>query len=290
LANIPDTPNPVGEATPHRSSPPKWPILILVGLGIFIPAQFWRQTWFGRPMTNAQIRQALGQTEKPRKIQHALDQLSRRIQQDPKAAAVFHEPIVSLAPHPQTAIRAMAAWVMGEDNRSERFRLTLIKLLEDPEPVVRYNAALALSRFNEPQARPVLLAMLQPYPLQAPCDGTVKSILPAGDSVSEGSTVARFQVKDGIEQEILSPLSGWMDRSNVSPGATIETGHLIGTVRPEPKQILSTLQALYLIGKPEDLPAVTPYTEDTHRYPPAVASQARLTAEALRSRAAGVGR
>jgi hypothetical protein len=283
LANIPDT------TDSHRPSPPKWPILLLIGLGIFIPAQFWRQTWFGRPMTDAQIREALGQTKKLRKIQHALEQLSRRIEQDPKAAAAFHEPIASLASHPETAIRAMTAWVMGEDNQSDRFRQTLARMLEDPEPIVRYNAALGLSRFDDPRARPVLRAMLRPYPLESPCGGTVASILPAGEPLSEGSTVARLRQEDGSERKILSPLSGRVDRPDVTVETTVKTGDPIATIRPEPKQLLAALQALYLVGRADDLPAVEPHTQASPERHPSIAEQARLTAEALRSRAARTG-
>src|SRR5271167_96600 len=45
-----------------------------------MPFLFWNATWFGRPLTDAQISKALADRSHPREIQHVLTQLEARIE------------------------------------------------------------------------------------------------------------------------------------------------------------------------------------------------------------------
>ena len=49
---------------------------------------------------------------------------------------------------------------MGQDHRYQPFHEALLKLVNDPEPMVRRNAALGLTNFEDPAALPVLLQPL----------------------------------------------------------------------------------------------------------------------------------
>src|SRR5256885_4099258 len=48
---------------------------------VLMPFIFWRSTWFGRPLSDAEITQYLRDDTKPRHIQHALVQIGERIAQ-----------------------------------------------------------------------------------------------------------------------------------------------------------------------------------------------------------------
>ncbi len=74
---------------------------------------------------------------------------------------------------------------MGFDNQSQEFHQALLKLVQDQEPIVRRNAALALVRFNDASGREELSSVLRPYAVKAPVDGVVAS------SLQEGATMAR---------------------------------------------------------------------------------------------------
>src|SRR3989454_11476435 len=59
----------------------RWLYLILATglLFVLMPFLFWQSTWFGRPLTVAQIENSLADREHPRKIQHALSQIAHRL-------------------------------------------------------------------------------------------------------------------------------------------------------------------------------------------------------------------
>ena len=147
------------------------PILILAIL--FVVASFltWYFTWFGRDLSDADISKYLLDDKHPRHVQHALLQIEQRIEHGDKSAKQWYPQIITLAGSPETEFRLTAAWVMGADNSSEEFHDSLKKLLADPESIVRRNAALGLVRFNDQSGRPELLAMLQPFTVNAPAAG-----------------------------------------------------------------------------------------------------------------------
>src|ERR1035437_5314878 len=141
------------------------PRLILVAIAVacvIVPYLTWRQTWFGRRLSQAEVGQYLGDEQHPRKIQHALTFLGEQMARADPSARVWYPGIVQAAHRPSVEIRTLAAWTMGQDNQSDILHRALLVLLDDPEVLVRRNAALALVRFGDAQGRRELTAILRP--------------------------------------------------------------------------------------------------------------------------------
>src|SRR5437867_781748 len=185
-----------------------WPLIILAALFIIVPFLTWYGTWFGRNLSDEDIAKYLADEKNPRHIQHALTQVETRIEKGDPSAKNFYPQIVSLTGSPFAEIRKTAAWVMGQDNRSEEFHRALLKLLSDSEPLVRRNAALQLVRFGDASGRPELRAMLQPFEVKSPMTGTVVSILGQGSNIRAGALLARIRDTSHAIQEFRSPLDG----------------------------------------------------------------------------------
>jgi len=134
------------------------PVLLVV-----VTFLFWYQTWFGRRLTESELREYLEDTSVSHKTQHALTQVVTEIvQHDPAVKRVYPQ-IVGLAGNKEPGLRAMAAWVMGQDNKSQEFHTALLKLVGDAEPAVRWNAALGLARFGDAAGEPQLRSMLHTH-------------------------------------------------------------------------------------------------------------------------------
>src|SRR5208282_576888 len=271
------TPTPPPVPQPHAAAAPQpspkrgmhpratLAILILACLFVFMPFLFWRASWFGAPMTAQEITEALAPGAEPRKIQHALAQLSSRMDRSDPAARQWYPAVIAEAKHPDSQIRLTAAWVMGRDNSAPEFHQALLPLLADPDPMVRVNAALSLVRFADSSGRPQLVALLQPYTVLAPpsdhlvdgfSGGTLRQRLKVGDAVRPGTMVARLivswheQVSAPEEvKEVRSPVPGILVRWLQPTGATVLGSQPLGTPSPDPQSAWEALRALYLIGQ-----------------------------------------
>ena len=84
-------------------------------------------------------------------------------------------------------------------------------------------------------------------------------------------------------EEIRSPIPGRI-RSVAGTGANIAAGAEIAVVDPSTEQVWEALRALYLIGQPDDLPAILPYERDLPDISNDVRQQALETEKAIRSR------
>ena len=190
------------EATPLQpAAPPPRPggtvIIVVPVLLVVITFLFWYQTWFGRPLRDQEMANYLSDFSAPHKTQHALSQLAERIARGDAAARRWYPQIVRLSGSSELGLRLMAAWVMGQDNKSPEFHQALRKLVEDPEAMVRWNAALALTRFDDAAGEPQLRLMLRECIVRAPQAGTVSLRVKEGESVKSRELVARIQVTDG---------------------------------------------------------------------------------------------
>src|ERR1035438_5751720 len=143
-------------------------ITVFALLLVLFPFLFWYGTWFGRKLTDSQISEYLADRAKPRHAQHALVQVGERMARRDPTAARWYPQVVQLAASPLIELRQTAAWIMGQDHTYAPFHEALVKLTTDPQPMVRRNAALALSNFGDPAARPELMAMLRPYTIVSP--------------------------------------------------------------------------------------------------------------------------
>jgi hypothetical protein len=247
---------------------------------VLVPFLFWRGTWFGRPLTDREIDEYIKDEKKPRHVQHALVQISQRIERGDRSTQRWYFRITELAGSPVLELRITSAWVMGQDNTSEPFHATLRGMLQDREIIVWRNAALSLARFGDAAGRHELLAMLRPFILQSPAEGILRYRLQVGQSADRGTLLARAG-----ENEIRSPLPGKLQRKVAVDGAHVKPGDEILWLVPNPDHVWEALRALYLIGTSEDLPDVEKYLNPPAQWPARIAEQAKLTASQIRKRA-----
>jgi len=251
---------------------------------VLMPFLFWRSTWFGRRLSDAELNQYLHDTQKPRHIQHALVQIGERISsRDPQASRWYPE-LVRLSSYPVEEIRATDAWVMGQDVSRPEFHQALLHLLNDPSGNVRGNAALALVRFGDASGRPQLVEMLKPATLAAPEAGTIVDGAKPGTAVRQGGTVSKL-ASNGRIVEIRSPLTGRVAFA-AARGAQVAAGSEIARVEPSTEQVWEALRALFVVGQLDDLSAVRPYERSTPEMPERVREQAAATEHAILQRAA----
>jgi hypothetical protein len=251
---------------------------------VLMPFLFWWNTWFGRQLSDKQLSYYLNDDKHPRHIQHALVQLGQRMSQHGASSARWYPDMVRLASYPVEEVRNTDAWVMGQDTSGTGFHETLAKMLNDPSPMVRGNAALSLVRFGDAAGRPQIVALLQPCTIVAPTGGLVTDTDKVGTSVHQGGLVAKLQ--DGQHTtEVRSPISGRIHTLSVTTGARVEPGAEVATIDPGTEQVWEALRALYLIGQPDDLPAIRPYDRELPEIPDRLRQQALLTEKAIRDRA-----
>jgi hypothetical protein len=217
-------------------------------------------------------------------VQHALLQIQQRIERGDKSAKQWYSQIVTLAANPEAEFRLTVAWLMGADNTSEEFHSALNKLLQDPEPLVRRNAALALVRFNDAGGRPELVAILQPFTVNAPASGLLVSSLSTGAPISRGTLLGRIQAANSEIIEIRSPLFGKVERILVQNGANVSQGEAILTIRSDEQSIWEALRGLSVIGQAEDLSLIERYASGSEPVSDRTKQQATLTANAIKTR------
>ncbi|MGC2368422.1 MAG: hypothetical protein WA474_05100, partial [Candidatus Sulfotelmatobacter sp.] len=138
-----------------------------------MPFLFWWNTWFGRKLSDQQLNEYLHDTKKPRHIQQALVQVGERITRHDATAKQWYPELVRLAADPVEEVRNTDAWVMGQDTTGAGFHEALLKMLDDPSPMVRGNAALSLVRFGDATGHPQIVALLEPARITSPQSGRI---------------------------------------------------------------------------------------------------------------------
>jgi len=264
----------------RRAPASKWILLLAV---LFVVATFlaWYFTWFGRELSDADISKYLNDVNNPRHVQHALNQIQDRIERGDGSAKQWYPQLITLSGNPETEFRLVTAWVMGFDNKSPEFHEALKKLVQDQEPLVRRNAALALVRFNDPSGRGEVLAMLSPYPVKAPVGGVIASSLKEESQVARGTLLARIQEPDGTVTELRSPLPGRINKMFKTNGAQVSAGDEVLSLNSDEASVYEALRALTIIGTKEDVPVVQSYTSSPSKR---IKEQADLTAKILQNR------
>jgi hypothetical protein len=266
-------------------SPRNTAIVIVPILLVLITFLFWYQTWFGRGLSDQEMALDLADTSVPHKTQHALAQLSDRMARGDPTVKRWYPQLLALSQSKESQLRLEAAWAMGQDNHSEEFHQALRKLIDDPVPLVRWNAALALVRFGDAAAEPQLRTMLQPFTLGAPAPGTIKFRLKEQDGVRNGTIIARVRPAESDQQrDVLSPLGGTIARWLVKEGATVTAGDAVVVIDPDEGQVVESLHALYLVGQPQDLDDVEHFVRGAPNMSERVRQQAEATAQAIRQR------
>jgi hypothetical protein len=278
----------------HPDAKPRMPlrtriIFFLVAWAIVLmPFYFWRSTWFGRELTDAQTTEYLHDDAKPRHIQHALVQVGNRIvnRNDPKNKNVqqWYPDLVRLAADPVEEIRSTDAWVMGQDPSRPEFHQALLGMLADRAVLVRYNAALSLVSFGDATGRPQIAAMLRPLEMTAPLAGRVVARAKPGDAINHATVLMRIE---GAQEttDVRSPIVGRVRAMLVNDGQEVKSGDKIAVLEPGVEQAWEALRALYLVGTLEDLDLVREYKKQSPDYPDRVRQQAELAEQAIVERA-----
>jgi len=248
-----------------------------------MPFLFWWNTWFGRKLSDQQLTEYLHDTKKPRHIQQALVQVGERITRQDAAAKQWYPDLIRLASDPVEEVRNTDAWVMGQDTSVSGFHETLLTLLSDPSQMVRGNAALSLVRFGDATGRPQILALLQPAKIVSPESGRIIDADRPGTAIHQGGLIAKLEFGNKQIAEIRSPIPGRI-RSVSGTGANISAGTEMAVIDPANDQVWEALRALYLIGQPDDLPAIRPYERDLPDISHDVRQQAAETEQAIQKR------
>jgi len=287
----PETPS----SSPHHkmSARNRALIFLTAWLIVLMPLLFWWNTWFGRRLPDSQITEYLQDDKHPRHIQHALIQLGERMGRHDAAAAHWYPELILLASNAVEEVRNTDAWVMGQDTAIPAFHEALLKMLQDSSLMVRGNAALSLVRFGDATGRPQIIALLQPATIVAPFAGRVTDSDKVGTAIHQGGLIAKIMVDPSVEAsqselrpiELRSPIAGRIRTLSAAPGSHVAAGAEVATIAPADEQAWEALRALYLIGQPDDLPAIRPYQRELPEISDRLRQQALLAEKSIRERA-----
>jgi hypothetical protein len=272
---------------PKRSMSRTQKILFFVTgwLIVLMPFLFWWNTWFGRHLSDQQLTEYLHDQKKPRHMQHALVQLGDRMSRNDTAAKQWYPDLLQLSTNSVEEVRNTDAWVMGQDKKGAGFHEALLKMLQDPSPMVRGNAALSLVRFGDASGRSQIVALLQPAQIMAPANGKIIDADRPGTAIHQGGLISKLaSTQSSTPIEIRSPIPGRI-RSAAQAGATVASGVEIAVIDPATEQVWEALRALYIVGQPDDLAAVLPYERDLPNISNDIRQQAVETEKAIRDRA-----
>jgi biotin carboxyl carrier protein len=267
-------------ASSKRPGPKAYLLITLFAvLLVLFPFLFWYYTWFGRRLSARDLDEYFADKSHPRHAQHALVQLSDRLARHENVSR-WYPSVIQQVSSPNLELRETAAWVMGQDPSYAPFHEALLKLVHDPEPMVRRNAATALAAFGDATAREELDEMLRPYSVRAPVAGKLKYRLKLGDYVNPGTLVGHIG-----DAEIRSAVPGEVRSLDRQDGDTVNVGDGLADLSADPNHVWEALRGLYLVGQSPDLEEVQRYTRPVPGMPDRVVQQAQSTAEAIQTRA-----
>ena len=273
---------PRSEIVARQRRPSNIWLIIVAALFIIVPFLTWYGTWFGRALSDEEIAKYLADEQSPRHIQHALLQVEEKIERGDPSAKKFYPGIIASSKSPVSEVRKTAAWVMGQDNKSDEFHRVLVDLLKDSEPLVRRNAALQLVRFGDASGRSELRAMLGAFEAKSPISGSVVSLLARGATIKSGGLLARIRDVSGNVQEFRSPVDGAINSLAVKEGDAVVVGQTVAWLTPDRATINDALRALAYVGTKDDLPLIESCVQSDASAE--TVQQATLTAKAVRDR------
>ena len=262
---------------------PSLPLVVGTVLFALMPYLVWHQTWFGRRLSDDELGRYLVDTGHSRHIQHALYQVAERMDRGDPSVAAWYPRMIDASRNPQIEVRTVAAWAMGHDSRSERLHSALLTMLHDPEPLVRWNAALALVRLGDSRGHDEVAGVLQPHSVTAGRAGTLTMRVRVAQEVERGTVLAVVRTPGGQETEVRSPFPGRVEAVPAPTGSHVETATPVAAVRAGEDETWEALRGLYYIGRQGDLGIVEAAERDpalTER----IRRQATITASAIRSR------
>jgi len=259
--------------------------LILVAILLVctvLPSMFWHDVWFGRSLDDQELAEYLTDEASPRRVQHALAQLGERMDRSEEFPDAWYQRVLELTQHEQVEIRTLSAWIMGKGTDQSVFRQKLLQMLDDPQPLVRRNAALSLVRFGDSSGRSELQAMLSSFVVESPFEGKLSFLVEKKDWANSGSDIARITTEVGVE-DVVAPVSGQVESRLVSDDSQVKGGAKLLVLLPDPEHVWESLRALYLVGTAEDLPLVESLRQRTE-YGETLKRQIESTREAILGR------
>ena len=214
--SLPENPAAQPAPSPHgMSARTRFLVYLTAWLIVLLPFLFWWNTWFGRRLSDQQITEYLQDEKHPRHIQHALVQIGERIAHHDAGAVRWYPELIRLVGDGVEEVRNTDAWVMGQDTAGAGFHETLLRMLQDPWPMVRGNAALSLVRFGDASGREQIVALLQPARVLAPIAGRVMDTARAGTAIHQGGLIAKLQ--PATPTAGYSPKTAWPSLSLMRP-------------------------------------------------------------------------
>ncbi|MFQ5506648.1 MAG: HEAT repeat domain-containing protein [Planctomycetota bacterium] len=277
-------------------------ILVPVVLAVvLLPCLFLYSTCYARKLSDDEIERRLlaaesaelptsaGRKERGevlRHAQHALEQVSKRLEAGQDISR-FRPAILALTRHEEAVMRRTVVWLMGWDRQNPEFQQAFKRMLGDPDPQVRYNAALRLSAVREggmTLARPVLHAALRPLEVRVTSSGRIREALSVGDKVLEGAALARLETSEGGIVSVAAPLSGRLSGRRAGPGAWLARGDVLCSLLPNSAQVREVMKALYYFGDLADLDAIRPLARGSEPYGSELQEEARRVVEAIKTR------
>ena len=254
-------------------------ITLFALLMVLFPFLFWYYTWFGRKLSDRDLDQYFADKSKPRHAQHALVQVGERLAHRQNVSHWYPD-VIEQASSPNLELRETAAWIMGQDRTYAPFHEALLRLLHDPQPLVRRNAALSLALFGDAAGRPELVAMLRPFTIRATAGGKLKYRLKLGDYVNPGTLIGRVG-----ETEVRSAVPGEVRALDRSDGASVQPGDPLADLAAAPDHVREALRGLFLVGEPADLEDVQRFARPAAGIPEDIMRQANYTAGQIQNRA-----
>jgi hypothetical protein len=267
----------------RKRTPGSGPILILAALFVVATFLAWYFTWFGRELSDADISKYLADEKNPRHVQHALVQIQQRMERGDPGAKNWYPQLITLSGSAETEFRLTVAWLMGFDNNVPQFHEMLRKLLQDSEPLVRRNAALALVRFNDSRGSKELTLILEPYAVTAPASGVVASSLQEGATVARTTLLARIRQPDGAIVEVRSPMPGRIHKILKTNGAQVAQGDEVLSLNADENSVWEALRGLAIVGAYYDVPTIEIYAASSG-VSAKIRDQAALTVKAINAR------
>jgi len=283
-ANNAGSPNGTPAPAPRKRISPLL-IGILIIASILVPLVFWQGTWFGSQLSDDQLAKYLADRDNPRHVQHALVQLTERIDKHDPNVTRFYPALLALVDHPRAEVRSTLAWTMGWSPEADGFHDALRTLLTDYAPLVRRNAALSLSKVPDPACRPVLHAMLEPYAVTATVAGELTDLPPKDRPVKAHSHLATITPPDAASVKVYAPLDGRILKVEAANGSPVAIGDVLCTLAPGEKDLREALRAFALVGTAEDLDAIRAALNRTYATKGA-AEQGEITIKLIEKRSA----
>ncbi|MBV8206855.1 MAG: hypothetical protein JO041_08675 [Acidobacteria bacterium] len=258
-------------------------IFAVAWLIVLMPFLFWRSTWFGRTLSDAELEQYLHDAAKPRHIQHALVQIGERLSRNAAGMEKWTADLARLAASPVEEVRSTDAWVIGQAPPQPELHAALLLLLRDASITVRGNAALALIRYGDDTGHAEIMSMLRPIPVSAPLGGAITQVAAPGEPIRAGTVLARIH-SSSAAQDVRSPITGTVAVLRVTRGQAVQPGEELALVNPGTDQVWEALRGLYFIGTAADLNEVKAYERAQPNIADRVQQQARETERAIRQR------